>query len=816
MAAGRISIFALSLVLIEGVVPSTRSFLQMMRSGRGLLWKRGAALVLACLALPVAAVPPEAPLKVLRYILPAAETSLDPATGRDLYTGHITEAIFERLYTYDYLARPVKLAPQTAAALPEVSADGKTYLIHLAHGQYFTPDPAFKGKRRELTVADYVYSWKRLFDPKLASPNTWLLEGKVIGLDDLAKDAKRSGKFDYDKPVAGLEVLDPYTLRIHLNNPDFNLGMILAYDPLSAVAREVVEAYGDSKGEVASNPVGTGYYQLAEWVRGSRIVLDENKRHLPAVWNFQPGDDPDDQRIVRQMRGKKIPQIGRIEITVQLEDQSRWLSFTSGGADLFWLDGPLAPKALLNGKLRPELAARGIQLSRIVDPDLTYYYWNMLDPVVGGMSKPRIALRRAIAMAHDIDEEIQLVLNGEGQRLDYPIPPGVVGHAGRDRIVEPLPLAVQHQLDFLVDVVGHGDGAAQRDARLAHAADHRVQHVPVIISQVRVDDARQLDAARGQLGPQLAVQQRLRRQRAVEPEQVGAAAGEGQPARLVLQLHGDFDAADLRDFLAPHLAHDALVVRVVAGLEVPHGRQMPLVLVEHDAAAAHPLGQLVIAGADRIRRDLALAVAIGLDHLARHGRQRVVGQDHAEVEVRIVQVDAQRVRVEHFQAGDRLVVVELAAALGLLGQVVETDHFAFKQPGVGRGQLGVEQPLPRIDVVGHGQLAALALEGRVRRKVLAVGQADQIGLAVGRHLRQGDGRLRRQLDGAGQVIVGVEPLEDGFGDVAGVQVAAGGRVEAGFGGRQDVAQHFERRLGRDGRDRQGQTCQDQSCAALPQ
>jgi len=400
----------------------------MMRSGRGLLWKRGAALVLACLALPVAAVPPEAPLKVLRYILPAAETSLDPATGRDLYTGHITEAIFERLYTYDYLARPVKLAPQTAAALPEVSTDGKTYLIHLAHGQYFTPDPAFKGKRRELTVADYVYSWKRLFDPKLASPNTWLLEGKVIGLDDLAKEAKRSGKFDYDKPVAGLEVLDPYTLRIHLNNPDFNLGMILAYDPLSAVAREVVEAYGDSKGEVASNPVGTGYYQLAEWVRGSRIVLDENKRHLPAVWNFQPGDDPDDQRIVRQMRGKKIPQIGRIEITVQLEDQSRWLSFTSGGADLFWLDGPLAPKALLNGKLRPELAARGIQLSRIVDPDLTYYYWNMLDPVLGGMSKEHIALRRAIAMAHNIDEEIQLVLNGEAQRLDYPIPPGVVGH----------------------------------------------------------------------------------------------------------------------------------------------------------------------------------------------------------------------------------------------------------------------------------------------------------------------------------------------------------------------------------------------------
>ncbi|MBV8633470.1 MAG: heme-binding protein, partial [Burkholderiaceae bacterium] len=49
------------------------------------------------------------PVKVLHYILPAAEASLDPVQGRDLYTGHITEAIFETLFTYDYLARPVKL-----------------------------------------------------------------------------------------------------------------------------------------------------------------------------------------------------------------------------------------------------------------------------------------------------------------------------------------------------------------------------------------------------------------------------------------------------------------------------------------------------------------------------------------------------------------------------------------------------------------------------------------------------------------------------------------------------------------------------------
>ena len=389
------------------------------------LWA-GVLLGLALLA--AAPLPAAAPLKTLRYIFPAAETGFDPAVSRDLYTGHVTQAIFETLYTYDYLARPVTLAPLTAAALPEVSADGRTYTIRLKKGILFAPDPAFGGKRRELTMADYIYSWKRLLDPKLASPHSWLFEGKVIGLDQLAKDAQRRGKFDYDHPIAGFELLDPYTLRIHLTQTDFNLGMILAHEPTVAVAREVIEKYGDIKGEAASNPVGTGHYRLGQWVRGNHIVLERSPDHLPEIWDFKGNGTPEDERIIAQMKGKRMPQIDRIEITVMVEDQSRWLSFQSGGTDLFWLDGPLAPKALLDGKLRPELAARGVQLSRQIDPEITYYYWNMQDPVLGGFSKEKIALRRAIAMAHNIDEEIALVWNGQAERLDYPIPPGVVGY----------------------------------------------------------------------------------------------------------------------------------------------------------------------------------------------------------------------------------------------------------------------------------------------------------------------------------------------------------------------------------------------------
>ena len=52
----------------------------------------------------------------------------------------------------------------------------------------------------------------------------------------------------------------------------------------------------------------------------------------------------------------------------------------------------------------------------------------MMDPVVGGLTKEKIALRRAMAMAYDVDEEIRVIRNGQAVEAQYPIPPGVVGH----------------------------------------------------------------------------------------------------------------------------------------------------------------------------------------------------------------------------------------------------------------------------------------------------------------------------------------------------------------------------------------------------
>ena len=77
---------------------------------------------------------PANPNKVLRYAFPVAETGFDPVAVQDLYSAHILYSVFETLYTYDYLASPAKLVPNTAVALPEVSTDGLTYTIRIKKG----------------------------------------------------------------------------------------------------------------------------------------------------------------------------------------------------------------------------------------------------------------------------------------------------------------------------------------------------------------------------------------------------------------------------------------------------------------------------------------------------------------------------------------------------------------------------------------------------------------------------------------------------------------------------------------------------------
>src|SRR6202790_5912174 len=207
------------------------------------------------------------PDKLLRWEFRAAETGFDPGRVTDYYSNTVIEAVFERLLTYDYLARPSKLGPEAAEGMPQISDNGKTYLFKIRKGAYFSPDPAFKGAKRELTAEDVAYSIKRHMDPKNRSYWQWLVDGKIVGLDELAQKARAGATgLDYDARIAGLEVVDRYTLRIRLTRTDYNFSYILAMPAMSIVARGVIDAYGDDS---SAPPVGTGPYMLTRWARAS-------------------------------------------------------------------------------------------------------------------------------------------------------------------------------------------------------------------------------------------------------------------------------------------------------------------------------------------------------------------------------------------------------------------------------------------------------------------------------------------------------------------------------------------------------------------
>ena len=395
--------------------------------GRSMMWKRCVfGLLFALLFAGGAHAASLAdPSKVVRTVFEASDDGFDMVRTQNYYSGWVADAIFETLLTYDYLARPAKLVPNTAEAMPTVSDGGKTYTFRIKPGIYFTPDPAFKGQRRELTAHDYIYAIKRLMDPANRSPSAGFVEGKIVGLDALAAVAKKGGRFDYDAPVTGLQAPDRYTLRIRLNAADTNFPFVLAYGGLAAVAREVIEAYGTQSGQ---HPVGTGPYLLKQYVPRSKIVLEANPDYRGFIWDFKPSGDPEDAQIVKDMQGKRMPQVGRVEISIVEEEQSRWLAFQEGKIDFDKLPQLAAPEVLDGDRLKPEFAAQGLRLVRMIEPEVTYSIFNFRDPVTGGFGREKIALRRAIAMAYSVADEIALLRRGQASKAHMIVPAGVAGH----------------------------------------------------------------------------------------------------------------------------------------------------------------------------------------------------------------------------------------------------------------------------------------------------------------------------------------------------------------------------------------------------
>jgi ABC-type transport system substrate-binding protein len=429
-----------------------------------MLVTRSLLLALAALALWL---PAAAQHKVLNIAFRSAETSLDPVKISDLYSRTLTPHIFEALYQYDHLARPVTVKPLVADGMPQVSADFRTWTVRVRRGIYFQSDAAFKGARREVTAEDFVYPFKRIADPANKSPLwSWIDTYKIVGLGQARKAALDSKQaFDYDKTVVGVRALDRYTLQITVAEPRPRLinGLLAGSDLLGAQAREVVEFYGD---RIDEHPVGTGPFRLKQWRRSSLIVLERNPEYRERFYDAEPNaEDAEGQALAARFKGRKLPMVDEVRISIVAEEQPFWLAFLNAQTDIAAtsagsLPGGFITQAMPNGKLAPNLARRGIQALRQVNSDTGFVMFNMEDPLVGGYTPDKIALRRAISLAYDNEREIRIIRKGQAVPAQSNVVPHTTGYdpTYKSEMSEYSPARAKALLDLFGYVDRDGDG----------------------------------------------------------------------------------------------------------------------------------------------------------------------------------------------------------------------------------------------------------------------------------------------------------------------------------------------------------------------
>ena len=343
----------------------------------------------------------------------------DPAHAGDQASIQAAGKVYEGLLQYAYWDRPYRVEPLLAAALPEVSPDGLVWRFTLRKGIFFSDDPCFAetgGKGREVVAQDVVYSILRIADTKVGSGGYWVFRGKISGLDEFREASRGEGPTDYNRGVEGLRATGNHELEIHLAAPYPQLPWVMAMPYAFIVPREAVEFYGS---EFVNHPVGTGPYVLAQAKQNYRYEYRENPKWAETGRaEFMPSNAPTPDA------GARLPLTKRIVDSVVGDPSTAWLMFLSGDLDLtdvsrdHW-DSIITPEK----ELRPELAARGIVLSKSPQLSISYTAFNMDDPIVGANTK----LRQALTCAFDSDEWMEFQ-NGRLALPNGPIPPGVAGH----------------------------------------------------------------------------------------------------------------------------------------------------------------------------------------------------------------------------------------------------------------------------------------------------------------------------------------------------------------------------------------------------
>lgn len=295
--------------------------------------------------------------------------SLDPHKAEGVPEDSIISELLEGLTIADPQGHAIP-----GAAEKWENQDFKVWTFHLRkQAKWSNGDP--------VTANDFVFAWKRIVDPKIASPYASFMQyARLLNVDEII-----SGKQSPD--TLGVKALDDHTLQVTLSEPVPYLPRMLLHYAMAPLNQKVVEKFGD-KWTLPGNHVSNGAFQLKEWVVNERIVLVRN----PNYWN-------NSKTVLNQITYLPIPS----EIT----DVNR---YRVGENEITYNNLPVE----LFQKLKKELPQ-----DLHVDPYLCTYYYeinNQKPP----FNDPRV--RTALKLGMDRDVMVNKVLN-QGQQMAYSYTP---------------------------------------------------------------------------------------------------------------------------------------------------------------------------------------------------------------------------------------------------------------------------------------------------------------------------------------------------------------------------------------------------------
>jgi oligopeptide transport system substrate-binding protein len=370
------------------------------------------------------------------------------------------------------------------------------YRMRVKPGVFYAPHPCFNpdalkehedsyrgigeyraSATRELEAGDFVRAIKRFADPTL-NPNCPILplmQKYILGLDALAVHLRRDYEAEKerrrktggalynperdamenpivldldDHPLEGARAPDRRTLVLAINGkyPQFLYWLAMPF--FSPVPAEAIAFYG--RGVLARHnlgfnryPVGTGPFRVSDYNPNRQIVLGRNANYQDRRYPAE-GERGDAARGLLTDAGKRLPFLDRIVLRLEKENIPRWVKFQQGYYDASGLPSESFDQAVQFGnegnvELSSRFRSRGIRMETEVEMTTFYFAFNMLDDVVGGLDEGHRALRRAIAIAMNTEERLQIFNNGLGVPAHCLIPPGIFGYeqgkAGMDQFV---------------------------------------------------------------------------------------------------------------------------------------------------------------------------------------------------------------------------------------------------------------------------------------------------------------------------------------------------------------------------------------------